>query len=53
MSTLIVGNIHFEPTGNNRIQIEGTNTSIYQAGQLMMTANSREITFSDGIRTES
>jgi hypothetical protein len=44
VSTVVVSNIHFESTGNNRIQIEGSNTSIYQAGQLMMTANSTEMT---------
>lgn len=44
MSTVVVSNIHFESTGNNRIQIEGSNTSIYQAGQRIMSANSTEMT---------
>lgn len=33
MSTVVVSNIHFESTGNNRIQIEGSNVSIFEAGK--------------------
>jgi hypothetical protein len=44
MSTVEVSNIHLESTGNNRIQIIGSNVSIFQSGKPMLTANSTEIT---------
>lgn len=51
MSTVQVSNIHFESTGNNRIQVEGSNVSVYQAGQTLLTANNTDITFSNGTGT--
>ena len=49
MSTVQVANIHFEPTGNNRIQYDGSNVSIYKTGSLILTANSTAMNLSDGI----
>jgi hypothetical protein len=53
MSTVQVSNIHFESTGNNRIQLEGSNVSVYQAGQLVLTASDSGITLSNGTSTGS
>lgn len=40
MSTLQVANLHFESTGNNRIQYSSPNTiQIYAGGLLVFTAN--------------
>ena len=46
MSTLQVSNVHFESTGNNRIEYSGSNTfNMYAGGINVFTANSSSIDF--------
>lgn len=48
MSVLQVGNLHFESTGNNRLQYAGSNVvSIVVGGTTIATANSSGATFTD------
>lgn len=52
MSTLQVANLHFESTGNNRIQYFGSNTFAFVvAGSNCFTVNSTSSPFSNGVTT--
>lgn len=50
MSTLQVANVHFEPTGNNRIQFTGSNTySFMSSGANVMVITNTAVQFPQGI----
>lgn len=51
MSTVVVSNVHFEPTGNNRIQVENSGISIYQNGVSKLSANVSGISISNNTNT--
>lgn len=52
MSTIQVANIHFESTGNNRIQYFGSNTFAFVVqGANCFTVNSTSAPFSNGVTT--
>lgn len=50
MSTLQVANVHFESTGNNRIQFSGSNTFTFMAsGANVMVVSNTSVQFPAGI----
>lgn len=52
MSTLVVGNIHLESTGNNRIQYNGTNNfSLIAGGSNFVSVNSTNMSVNGSVST--
>lgn len=51
MSQILVSNIHFEATGNNRIQYDGSNLTFIAQGNVVFTSNGTFGTVNAGVKS--